>query len=821
MLLKKHSIRTPLFLFLMLLLLNTLIVAENSGYTQSRSHSIIHKGPAVDFFSGAILGNGGLGAIVTTRPDAIVVYFGHNNVWDIRVAENHRQELGTFQEIFARVKAIPDTLQNLTENDWYNNYIALARDNYGQPYPRPFPCGSLLLGFDRRKIEVLGHRLDIHNGLCTIEMLIDGQPAFLELFVAMEKDEFLFQLLDANKALRSNCFERIRLIPDPSTPREFPAKSFSTTGLGFTQILPFRFSETVQSDPRDRAFQLQVQVTPRLFSQTRLDWEGNPKTMEPGEQAMELSTKFLGRVTLREGLADSILHRTTASDAISKDAYHEAAVQTERAWLSFWSKSAIRLQDAELEKIWYRNLYFLNCAVKAGVTCPGLFANWSYNQIGTAWHGDYHMNYNTQQPFWATFSSNHMDKNLPYVDLVHKLLPVSRRWAKEYYGLSGAYFPHTGYPVEMTMNPYPVPTWGWEICETPWTVQGLWWHYLYSMDAQQLRHSLFSPIRDAVLFLVDYLSRPEAHGPQWRDDRYHIFPTVPPELYGLKPGFKYNYDCLVDLTLTKFVFKAYLQAVEILQMEKAESATVNRVRDILQHYPDYPTAATPKGPVFVSVPGEHSEVVYNVPNSLMTVFPGEEHGLFSPPETQAMLKNTYENMQIEGGNDLVFLNLQAARLGLLDLERFKRQVAYCELPNGACSDMVLQVHGRYSDTGTPYAFMANMGIWFENFGLPVVINECLLQSYNGVIRLFPNWPVNQSAAFEQLRAVGAFLVSAEYHDGQVVRVKIMSEKGGNVKIYSPWPMGAALLLDEQPYRIQNSILVFKMKPDQQLVVRTR
>jgi hypothetical protein len=83
--------------------------------------------------------------------------------------------------------------------------------------------------------------------------------------------------------------------------------------------------------------------------------------------------------------------------------------------------------------MWYHNLYFLNCAAKDGATTPGLFANWSYNNIGTAWHGDYHMNYNTQQPFWATFSSNHLDKNLPYVNLIEKLMPVSKSWAKEYY----------------------------------------------------------------------------------------------------------------------------------------------------------------------------------------------------------------------------------------------------------------------------------------------------------------------------------------------------------------------------------------------------
>jgi hypothetical protein len=46
----------------------------------------------------------------------------------------------------------------------------------------------------------------------------------------------------------------------------------------------------------------------------------------------------------------------------------------------------------------------------------------------------------------------------------------------------------------------------------------------------------------------------------------------------------------------------------------------------------------------------------------------------------------------------VFLNLQAARIGALNIEHFKRHVKYCLLPNGTCTDKVLQSKGRHSET---------------------------------------------------------------------------------------------------------------------------
>jgi hypothetical protein len=74
-----------------------------------------------------------------------------------------------------------------------------------------------------------------------------------------------------------------------------------------------------------------------------------------------------------------------------------------------------------------------------------------------------------------------------------------------------------------------------------------------------------------------------------------------------------------------------------------------------------------------------------------------------------------------------------------------------------------------------------------NFAGTAGITEMLLQSHEGVIRLFPCWPMDQDARFGTLRTRGAFLVSAELKGGVVSGVKITSEKGVDGIIQNPWP----------------------------------
>jgi hypothetical protein len=81
------------------------------------------------------------------------------------------------------------------------------------------------------------------------------------------------------------------------------------------------------------------------------------------------------------------------------------------------------------------------------------------------------------------------------------------------------------------------------------------------------------------------------------------------------------------------------------------------------------------------------------------------------------------------------------------------------------------------------------GAWTETLGIAAPLQEMLLQSYGGVLRVFPCWPAEVAAGFTTFRAEGAFLVSASWKDGRVTALEILSEKGGPCRVVAPWSEG--------------------------------
>jgi hypothetical protein len=382
----------------------------------------------------------------------------------------------------------------------------------------------------------------------------------------------------------------------------------------------------------------------------------------------------------------------------------------------------------------------------------------------------------------------------PYVELVENLRPMSEKFAHDSFNLPGAFFPLSAFPVPSQIVPYPVPPWGYQICMTPWAVQSLWWQFLYTRDEKYLAR-VYPTMRSAARFLAAYLTKED-------DGFYHVFPSVSSENWGFTVDFKLNKDCILDLALTRFVLDAMVSASTILGQDVEEC---QRWREISTNLAPYPKANGPFGEVWLDISNAPPEHVYNVPITLAPVFPGEQVGLDTGQKFLEIATLTAKTMRLEGGNDLVSQPLIRARLGMLDLSWFKKQIDYCMLPDGVSNDRVRESGGRYSLT-TDFDFMMRMGLWCENFTVPVVLNECMLQSYTGTIRLFPNTLNLGPAGFENLRAVGAFLVSAAYDGTSVIRFEVFSEKGGKLLFVNPWgkkPVRITRLRDGKPIEARN------------------
>jgi len=778
------------------------------GFQIAKRHAMVRDLPTPDFFEGMLLGNGDIGLCVTVRPDALGLHLGKEDSWDIRVSEDHYQHVLPFDELLklwaraseeAKRQGKPDMIDLEYQIDFFRDYTTKVDSSYRKSWPRPWPCGIVWIHWDSRQVRVRRQTLDPSNGMFTLELEHDDlrghrQKVTMWCFVNWHSGHVLVWS-DAPAPIVS-----IAYFPNVDVQAQLPPPELDgSAGEGFADFFGYQhFPATVPTGDnpnpartdKDRNFALCGHVAGAWSIEGLDEMQERLKKLEPGSKAAgEVQGPFyvflrsqktqplrldLTLFTPRDH-ADNVTFAKQEAARLAQIPPKQLAQETEIAWKSFWSRSAVELEDKELEMIWYHNQYFLACCLREGKVAPGLFGNWTSGKIGTAWHGDYHMNYNTQQVFWGLLSSNHVDQNLPYVELVENLLPLARNYAREKMGMPGAFFPHSAYPVPSQVVPYPAPPWGYEVCETPWTVESLWWQYQYTLDQDFLRR-VYPLLRAATDFIVAFVKK-EADG------RYHIVPSASPENWGCTVDFRLNKDCIMDLALSEFLLDAMLEASRILQRDESERAQWTEVRENLAPYPKTPG---PEGEVWLDVLNAPPEHVYNIPVTLAPVFPGDQVGIGRHEEHLEIARRTARTIRLEGGNDLVFQPLIRARLGMLDLAWFKNEVRYCRLPDGVAGDRVRQIDGRYSDN-TNFDFMMRMGIWTENLSLPAVLNECMIQSYTGTLRLFPNTQGLGRARFRNLRAAGALLLSAVYDGKTVSRVTLFSEKGATAKLENPWP----------------------------------
>ncbi len=84
--------------------------------------------------------------------------------------------------------------------------------------------------------------------------------------------------------------------------------------------------------------------------------------------------------------------------------------------------------------------------IAAAEVPPGLFLP-STVQDYSHWHGDYHTNYNFQEPFWGDYTANHLELGDAYFDGVKFMLPIGRKIARDYYNCRGVFIQLSMFPI--------------------------------------------------------------------------------------------------------------------------------------------------------------------------------------------------------------------------------------------------------------------------------------------------------------------------------------------------------------------------------------
>jgi hypothetical protein len=470
-----------------------------------------------------------------------------------------------------------------------------------------------------------------------------------------------------------------------------------------------------------------------------------------------------------------------AMDAAEQAGMPELRREQAQAWHGFWQHSFVQIEGRDfLNQQWFLSLYHLASATKPGSVGPGLFGPWALEDF-PPWGNDRHWDYNVQATLWGAFSCNHLELTKAYNDEIFDLLPCAQMMVRDYYGdIGGAKFPGVSWPRKYTA---PVSSRKSESTSTwvnGFVAQPLWWYYQYSQDKTFLRDKGYPVIKACAEFYEKFVQPAP-------DGKYDMPPTAVWDLAFMIPDTK---NSTIDLAFAKMLLRTAVAASEVLGVDEDRRANWEHVAANLRGYgttvidgknlkpvvhnsapPLYTTQDFPSGEVLVAYEN-YPVIQYHLSPWTMPIFPAGEFGLHSPQKDQELALRTLQITPYYLWDDLVMLSMAWVRLGHDQLDVFEKHTRSILHENGC------QTY--------PRGVFASEHIFMHFLGWPVVINESLVQSYTGQIRVAPV-KLKNTARFARLRTEGAFLISGEIQSGgKVSYLAITSEAGVPCQLVRPW-----------------------------------
>ena len=234
----------------------------------------------------------------------------------------------------------------------------------------------------------------------------------------------------------------------------------------------------------------------------RASWE--PRRAEAGSLQFTLKpgdTVAVVSAMLSDLDAPDFLRRQAARGRADRRTETTPSARHQKWWAEFWARSFIEIPDQEIEKRWYAALYVMGSCSRAGKVAPGLWGNWITTDRPN-WHGDFHLNYNFQAPYYIVYSANHADLSLPFYQAIWESVPNGRAMAKRH-GWKGVHFPVCIGPWGLFPE-NPDGDWG-QRSDAAFAALNFIWHYQYTQDADFLRTNAYPYLREVGDFWEDYL----------------------------------------------------------------------------------------------------------------------------------------------------------------------------------------------------------------------------------------------------------------------------------------------------------------------------
>ncbi|MCX6922028.1 MAG: hypothetical protein NT154_02235 [Verrucomicrobia bacterium] len=762
-----------------------------------RAHVIELRERVLHPDEGLLLGNGDLSVSVYQDADRIIWRFGKGDVWDRRLDLSADPKPAHISEIAHGIK----------EEGWkcppYGGPVEATRGTTNQarmkelcqgsppsyikrPYPCPKPVGELALHLpaDQTGLSIT-QRLVIEEAKLLIACTwASGVRLDLECFVPPAPNLLAVRWKLANWNERTQtghdlppirfalyrwadpplaqyaekysaeylhdeflvtCDPKVSPLPAPATRHDgglhwieqsFPPDPLFNEGFRYF-MAPFAPAHTITPTPMPNLAEARLRIMPPVTATNGLLFVAVTTSSDPGGARTEL-----------EGIAYQLSADTAKAFSSLADANRRSAAE-------FWSRSRLSLSDSLLENLWYETLHARRCAYRAGTVPPGLFLP-STVQDYSLWHGDYHLNYNFQEPFWGDYTANHLELGDAYFRGMDYLLQIGRKIAHDYYGCRGSFIQLSGYPIHAEDDPMGVVPMGRMAYMTGWAANQYWWRFLYTRDTNWLRTVGYPVVRDCALFYTDFMKKGD-------DGLWHVFPSNQGE-----DGFTGNPKDYTDrpqvMQHLRYCLRSALQAAEILD---TDATLRSDWRERLLNCAGDDGRLPPKL-------GELEQLCLDLnPPEFGEGRPYRPQSS-KPAGPPALAPTSWYFGQFS------WSAMRALRTGNFAAERdltvFRDMVQRWRHPNGLLWGMAIANYGRD-------------GAWVESLGVIAPLQEMMLQSWDGALRFFPAWPRDMDARFETFRSEGAFLVSASWSQGRVQSLSILSERGARCRVYPPWPEG--------------------------------